>query len=36
LAESLGGALIGKRELRKPSGVVLEEVVYRISAPGRK
>ena len=30
LAESLGGTLVGTRELRKASGVVLEEVVYRI------
>lgn len=31
LAESLGGTLVGTRQLRKPSGVVLDEVVYRIS-----
>jgi RimJ/RimL family protein N-acetyltransferase len=30
LAESLGGALVGTRQLRKPSGMVLDEVVYRI------
>lgn len=30
LAERLGGALVGTRELRKPSGVMLEAVVYRI------
>ena len=34
LAESFGGALVGRRELRKPSGVLLDEVVYRIPAPG--
>ncbi len=33
LAESLGGMPIGTRQLRKPSGVVLDEVVYRIAAP---
>jgi RimJ/RimL family protein N-acetyltransferase len=32
LAESLGGTLVGNRELRKPSGIVLLEVVYRIPA----
>jgi RimJ/RimL family protein N-acetyltransferase len=32
LAESLGGQLVGTRELRKPSGVVLNEVVYLIPA----
>jgi RimJ/RimL family protein N-acetyltransferase len=30
LAESLGGVLIGNRQLRKPSGEVLDEVVYRM------
>jgi RimJ/RimL family protein N-acetyltransferase len=33
LAERLGGRPIGTRELRKPSGVILEEVVYRIPPP---
>jgi RimJ/RimL family protein N-acetyltransferase len=33
LAESLGGSHASVRELRKPSGVVLEEVIYRIPAP---
>ena len=33
LAESQGGAVIGGRELRKPSGHVFQEVVYRIPAP---
>ena len=33
LAERLGGSLVGTRELQKPSGVVLEEVVYRIPPP---
>jgi RimJ/RimL family protein N-acetyltransferase len=32
LAESLCGRLVGTRELRKPSGVILEEVVYLIPA----
>jgi RimJ/RimL family protein N-acetyltransferase len=32
VAESLGGVLAGTRVLRKPSGVVLDEVVYRIPA----
>lgn len=32
LAESLGGAVIGTRELRKPSGIVFPEVIYRIPA----
>jgi RimJ/RimL family protein N-acetyltransferase len=32
LAESLGGVLVGHRELRKTNGVVLPEVVYRIPA----
>ena len=36
LVESLGGALVGARELRKPSGVVLEEVVYKIPAKGQR
>jgi hypothetical protein len=36
LVESLGGALVGARELRKPSGVVLEEVVYKILAKGQR
>ena len=35
LAESLGGTLVGTRELRKAGGVVLEEVVYRIPPPTR-
>jgi RimJ/RimL family protein N-acetyltransferase len=35
IAESLGGTLVGTRELRKASGVVLEEVVYRIPPPTR-
>jgi RimJ/RimL family protein N-acetyltransferase len=33
LVESLGGVLIGNRQLRKPSGEVLDEVVYRIPPP---
>jgi RimJ/RimL family protein N-acetyltransferase len=33
LAESLGGVLIGNRQMRKPSGEVLDEVVYRIPPP---
>ena len=32
VAESLGGVLAGTRVLRKPSGVVLDEVIYRIPA----
>ena len=32
LAESLHGAIVGERKLRKSSGVVLDEVVYRIPA----
>lgn len=32
LAESLHGAIAGERKLRKSSGVVLDEVVYRIPA----
>ena len=32
LAESVGGALVGTRQLRKPSGIILDEVVYRIPA----
>jgi RimJ/RimL family protein N-acetyltransferase len=32
LVESLGGHLVGTGKLRKPSGVVLDEVVYRIPA----
>ena len=32
LAESLGGTLVGTAVLRKPSGVTLDEVVYRIPA----
>jgi RimJ/RimL family protein N-acetyltransferase len=32
LAESLHGSIVGERNLRKSSGVVLEEVVYRIPA----
>jgi RimJ/RimL family protein N-acetyltransferase len=32
VAESLGGILVGTRMLRKPSGVMLDEVVYRIPA----
>jgi hypothetical protein len=35
LAESLGGVLVGHRELRKTNGVVLPEVVYRIPATAR-
>jgi RimJ/RimL family protein N-acetyltransferase len=31
LVESLGGILAGTRELKKPSGKVLDEVVYRIA-----
>jgi RimJ/RimL family protein N-acetyltransferase len=30
LAESLGGTLADTRQMRKPSGVVLDEVVYRL------
>jgi RimJ/RimL family protein N-acetyltransferase len=33
LAESLGGTLVDTRELRKPSGVILDEIVYRIPPP---
>ena len=36
LAESLGGAIIAKRKLRKSSGVILHEVVYRIERPVRR
>jgi RimJ/RimL family protein N-acetyltransferase len=32
LAESLHGSIVGERNLRKSSGVVLDEVVYRIAA----
>jgi RimJ/RimL family protein N-acetyltransferase len=32
LAESLHGTIVGERNLRKSSGVVLDEVVYRIPA----
>lgn len=32
LAESLRGAIVGERNLRKSSGIVLDEVVYRIPA----
>jgi RimJ/RimL family protein N-acetyltransferase len=32
LAESLHGSIVGERNLRKSSGVVLDEVVYRIPA----
>jgi RimJ/RimL family protein N-acetyltransferase len=32
LAESLHGAIVGERNLRKSSGIVLDEVVYRIPA----
>jgi RimJ/RimL family protein N-acetyltransferase len=32
LAECLGGHVIGKRTLRKASGVELPEVIYRIPA----
>ena len=32
VAESLGGVLVGTRVLVKPSGVALDEVVYRIPA----
>jgi hypothetical protein len=35
LAESIGGKITGTRELRKPSGVVLDQVVYRIVPPGQ-
>jgi RimJ/RimL family protein N-acetyltransferase len=34
LAECLGGTLIGRRTLRKASGVELPEVIYRIPAAG--
>jgi len=34
LAESLGGTVVGTRMLEKPSGVTLEEVVYRIPTVG--
>jgi hypothetical protein len=30
LAESLGGSIVGTLELRKPSGAVFQEAVYRI------
>jgi hypothetical protein len=30
VAESLAGVVVGTRMLRKPSGVVLDEVIYRI------
>jgi RimJ/RimL family protein N-acetyltransferase len=30
LAESLGGTPVGTRQLRKPSGEVLDELVYRV------
>jgi RimJ/RimL family protein N-acetyltransferase len=33
LAESLKGVVVGTRELRKPSGTVFQEVVYRIPIP---
>jgi RimJ/RimL family protein N-acetyltransferase len=33
LAESLGGIVLGTLDLRKPSGAVLDEVVYRIPTP---
>jgi RimJ/RimL family protein N-acetyltransferase len=33
IAESLGGRLIGTRKLCKPSGVMLDQVVYAIAAP---
>jgi RimJ/RimL family protein N-acetyltransferase len=33
LAESLGGVLIGNRQLKKPSGEVMDEVVYRLPPP---
>ena len=33
LAESIGGKITGTRKLRKPSGVALDEVVYRIVPP---
>jgi RimJ/RimL family protein N-acetyltransferase len=38
LAESLGGAVIGARDLRKPGGIVFPEVIYRIPAvrPGSR
>ena len=32
LAESLGGTVVGNRVLEKPSGVMLDEMVYRIPA----
>jgi hypothetical protein len=32
LAESLHGTIVAERNLRKSSGVVLDEVVYRIPA----
>jgi RimJ/RimL family protein N-acetyltransferase len=32
LAESLHGAVVGERDLRKSNGVVLDEIVYRIPA----
>jgi hypothetical protein len=32
-ARALGGTLVGTRELRKPSGLVLDEVVYTIPPP---
>ena len=36
LAEALGGKLVGKGTLRKPSGVELPEVIYRIPAGPRR
>ncbi|HWF96634.1 MAG TPA: GNAT family N-acetyltransferase [Xanthobacteraceae bacterium] len=33
LAESLKGVVVGTRELRKPGGVLFNQVVYRIPAP---
>jgi RimJ/RimL family protein N-acetyltransferase len=33
LAEGLGGVVVGTRELRKPNGVVFDQVIYRIPTP---
>jgi RimJ/RimL family protein N-acetyltransferase len=35
LAESLGGIIAGRRVLKKASGAVFDQVVYRISAPAK-
>jgi RimJ/RimL family protein N-acetyltransferase len=35
LAESLGGVIVGSRVLKKASGAVFDQVVYRIPAPPR-